>query len=295
MILKNLYLNSKDKMFIGILSLLFILLSITGWVLWGHIMFIISLGIIFFLLLTLQIEIYRRLYARSQEISKRHLFMDITDVIQSRRSIHKFIDKPVKENDIVKMLESARRAPSGGNTQPWHFIVIRDREKIDQMEKIISGKIGDLPRILKEYAEVSEEVAVSQIRAWSKSSLFFAQAAMTVAVLMKNITALYYKPYVQYVMDKKGLSEHEAKIYMSPVEVMSVSAAIENLILSAHSMGYGSCWLRVPFMAKEDLMNFLGVQPPWDLIAIVPVGYPDPDCSLSKVKRKKMEDIATFL
>jgi hypothetical protein len=48
-------------------------------------------------------------------------------------------------------------------------------------------------------------------------------------------------------------------------------------------------------MAKEDLMNFLEVQPLWHLVAIVPIGYSDPDCPLSKVKRKKMKDITSFL
>lgn len=44
--------------------------------------------------------------------------------IKMRRSIRKYIDQPVEEGKIIQLLESAILAPSGSNTQPWHFIVV---------------------------------------------------------------------------------------------------------------------------------------------------------------------------
>jgi nitroreductase len=291
----NLHLSNRDKKSIAILSLVFLLLSILGWQFWGGVVSIVSLAILFCFLLALQIEMYRRQQNRIREVSKRHLVTDITEVIQSRQSVRKFVDTPVLEKDIMKMLESARMAPSGGNSQPWHFFVVRDRETIKRMERLIAEKIEELSGILKKYSETPQANAGSQIKAWSRSSLFFAEAALVVAVLVKNIPYLYPKPCVRYVMDKKGLNECEARTYMGSVEMMSVSAAVENLILSAHALGYGSCWLRVPFMAKDDLMHLFGVRPPWDLVALVPIGYPDPRYPLSKVGRKEIKDIATFV
>ena len=55
--------------------------------------------------------------------------MDILQFIKSRRSIRKFIDKPVGHDDITKILEAARWAPSAGNCQPWRFIVVTDKKK----------------------------------------------------------------------------------------------------------------------------------------------------------------------
>src|SRR6056297_2569661 len=56
--------------------------------------------------------------------------------IFERRSIRKYKDKEVEEEKIQKLLEAAVAAPSAGNEQPWHFIVIKDREKLDHLAEI---------------------------------------------------------------------------------------------------------------------------------------------------------------
>ena len=48
--------------------------------------------------------------------------------IEMRRSIRKYIDKPVEDEKIAEILESARLAPSGNNTQPWQYIVVKSEE-----------------------------------------------------------------------------------------------------------------------------------------------------------------------
>jgi nitroreductase len=55
--------------------------------------------------------------------------MDVLQFIKSRRSIRKFLDKPVEKKDITVILEAARWAPSAGNCQPWRFIVVTDEKK----------------------------------------------------------------------------------------------------------------------------------------------------------------------
>jgi nitroreductase len=57
------------------------------------------------------------------------------DAILSRRSIRKYTKEPVSESDIKELLEAAMSAPSAGNEQPWHFIVIRDRKILDEIPK----------------------------------------------------------------------------------------------------------------------------------------------------------------
>ena len=56
--------------------------------------------------------------------------------IFERRSIRKYKDKEVEEEKMQKLLEAAVAAPSAGNEQPWHFIVIKDREKLDHLAEI---------------------------------------------------------------------------------------------------------------------------------------------------------------
>ncbi|WP_320171580.1 nitroreductase family protein [Maridesulfovibrio sp.] len=62
--------------------------------------------------------------------------MDVFEAIYSRRSIRKYEDKPVSEELISKLLGAAMMAPSAGNAQPWQFIVVDDREKLDAVSDI---------------------------------------------------------------------------------------------------------------------------------------------------------------
>ncbi|NOW05595.1 nitroreductase family protein [Clostridium beijerinckii] len=48
--------------------------------------------------------------------------------IEMRRSIRKYSNKPIEDEKINELLESARLAPSGNNTQPWHYIVVKSEE-----------------------------------------------------------------------------------------------------------------------------------------------------------------------
>ncbi len=57
------------------------------------------------------------------------------NVILERRSIRKYTDKKVEESKIKELLKAAMSAPSAGNQQPWHFIVINDRNILDEIPK----------------------------------------------------------------------------------------------------------------------------------------------------------------
>lgn len=54
--------------------------------------------------------------------------MNVTDAVNSRRSVRQFIDKPVSLEALKKILTTAQRAPSGGNTQPWSAVVVAGDE-----------------------------------------------------------------------------------------------------------------------------------------------------------------------
>ncbi len=58
------------------------------------------------------------------------------DAIFSRRSIRKYTSEPVKDEDIRKLLEAAMAAPSAGNGQPWHYLIINDRDSLDRISEI---------------------------------------------------------------------------------------------------------------------------------------------------------------
>lgn len=57
--------------------------------------------------------------------------MEFQDVVKTRRSIRNYTEKPVSEEMIEAVIRTAMMAPSAGNQQPWHFIVLRKREQLD--------------------------------------------------------------------------------------------------------------------------------------------------------------------
>jgi len=62
--------------------------------------------------------------------------MDVFECIVSRRSIRSFKDEPVPDEALERILEAARWAPSAVNRQPWHFIVIKNRETLRRIASL---------------------------------------------------------------------------------------------------------------------------------------------------------------
>jgi nitroreductase len=62
--------------------------------------------------------------------------MDAIDAIFTRRSIRRYKDDPLPDPIIYELLRAAMAAPSAGNEQPWHFIIIKDRDVLDRITQI---------------------------------------------------------------------------------------------------------------------------------------------------------------
>ncbi|TFG67318.1 MAG: nitroreductase family protein [Anaerolineales bacterium] len=62
--------------------------------------------------------------------------MDALEAIFTRRSIRRYTDEPVSAEDLKIILEAGMNAPSANNQQPWHFIVVDDRSKLNKIMKV---------------------------------------------------------------------------------------------------------------------------------------------------------------
>jgi len=71
--------------------------------------------------------------------------MDLFETIEGRRSVRKYKPKPIKRQLTKKLLNAACWAPSGGNIQPWKFIVVEDRTTLEMVRKISPGYFGETP------------------------------------------------------------------------------------------------------------------------------------------------------
>jgi nitroreductase len=216
---------------------------------------------------------------------------NLIEVIKSRRSVRRFLDKPVKKEHLEQILDAARFAPSGGNLQGWRFIVIQNTELIKKIELTIHHKIDELHETMNGCVENSDYFSASLATRLRKSSLFFPRAPITIAVLYKANPL--NKPYLEFLM-KKGFDRHDAHKSMGYVEIQSAAAATENLLLAAHSLGYGGCWMNVPFIAVKEIKDLLDISHPWEISALVPIGHPDPGSPLPKIYKKRLDEIVIF-
>src|ERR1035437_10115476 len=86
--------------------------------------------------------------------------MDFNELALSRRSIRNFLQKPISNDLIIKLLEAAQVAPSGGNCQPWHFYVIKDKSFILKIREksIRQDFITSAPVIIVVCADISKTI-----------------------------------------------------------------------------------------------------------------------------------------
>ena len=62
--------------------------------------------------------------------------MDTWDAIRARRDVRSYAAKPIDDVDLDQILEAGRRAPSSRNSQPWDFVVVTDREQLQELGRV---------------------------------------------------------------------------------------------------------------------------------------------------------------
>ena len=156
--------------------------------------------------------------------------MVIFDIIERRRSIRRFLNKPVEREKIQSCLAAARLAPSACNAQPWKFVVVDDPE--------VKTKVG--------------EAAFSGVYAMNA----FAKKAPVIIVVVSE--------------KGKFLSRAGGQFRGTPYYLIDVGIATEHLVLQAEELGLGTCWigwfnekavkpvLNIPKDRKVDILIAMG-------------------------------------
>lgn len=186
--------------------------------------------------------------------------METREAILRRRSIRKYKDIPISDEDLRDIMECGMYAPSASNLQPWHFVVVRSPEKKRKVEELMGIVIEKTRPELEEHFARHPEV-VRETVAFMKQL-----GGAPVYVLV-----FWYKP------DFNGKNPN--------VISMSNGAAIENILIAAADRGIGSCWLTAPLDAgigdrlREEFAPGKG-----EFAAMLTLGYPDID---PKAPRRK--------
>jgi len=193
--------------------------------------------------------------------------MELFDAIAGRKSIRRFKQTPVPDEVVNKILDAGRLAPSANNTQPWSFLVIKDREVLKNMAAAVREMIDRMVP----FAE-SEKQAQRLAAYKSNYYTFFEHAPVVIAVCMEG-----YDASTDQLLARMGYAPEDIMRLRPLPGLQSVSAAIEHMLLAVHALGYGSCWMTGPLVAQEAFGELLGYGKESSIAALLPIGLPDED------------------
>lgn len=190
--------------------------------------------------------------------------MDLFEAIKGRTSIRRFKDQPVPEADIERILDAGRLAPSANNTQPWSFLVVRDRQVLANMAQAVREMVDRM----MPFAE--DEKQAQRLAAYRGTYYtFFEKAPVVIVVFLEG-----YDASTNRLFARMGYAaEDVARLRPNP-GLQSVAAAVEHMLLAAHALGYGSCWMTGPLIAQEAFEKMLGYGKEKCIAALLPVGVP---------------------
>ncbi len=192
--------------------------------------------------------------------------ISLFEVIRTQRSIRHFSTAPVSDEVVTRILEAAIRAPSGGNTQPWYFLVIRDRE--------IKRRLGDW--YLKAWSEIVADMSRDQAASESY------RAGGDMGRQMENV------PVVIVVCVR--LDDRDISI----VSGSSVYPAVQNLMLAARALGLGTVLTTNHTRYEEEVKRLLGIPDGVSSAALIPLGYPAEGERFGGSRRKPLAEVTFY-
>lgn len=182
--------------------------------------------------------------------------MSCEDAIKNRRSIRKFEKRPVMDEDLEKIIEAARLAPSGTNRQPWRFVLLKD----DEAREKISGSVVQ-PFVIEAPALF---VCCLDRRAYVRSLVEKRMKELVQAEVISEEAA-------GYIYQRK-MPEQVEDVVIPASAYLDLGIAVENMTLMATALGLGSCWVRL--FNPQQVHDALGLSAEVEPVVLLPVGYP---------------------
>jgi nitroreductase len=210
--------------------------------------------------------------------------LTVQQAIRQRRSIRSFTDKPVPDDIIRELLEAARLAPSASNRQPWRFIVVTDPKERARLRQICWDQafIEQAPVVFVCCADLTAYAQPSRL----KRSQEFMDYGVN-----ETLSGRFADPELRAALLK--MPDPDLGIFVA-IAAANVYIAVEHMVLTATTLGLGSCW--VGALGDEGEINAMfGLPKTTVVVAVLPVGYPAvtppprPRISLSEMLLRPLE------
>ncbi len=195
-------------------------------------------------------------------MSKLQLSAD--DVLTTTRAVRKRLDfdRPVEMSVLRECLEIALQAPSGSNSQGWHFVIVTDPAKKAAIAKLYLKAFDDYEagpaQPTKQHLD-DPSMAPTQARVLSSARYLADNLAKVPAMLI---------PCCAGRPDTAGLPHGVvASIYGS------IMPAVWSFMLAARERGLGTCWTSLHLNSEQDVAALLGIPDDFAQVALIPIAY----------------------
>ncbi len=202
------------------------------------------------------------------------------DVILRRRSVRLYKKRQVPEFMVRRILEAGRFAPTAGNSQSWKFIVVREPKLIADLTEVVV-RICKLFTWLLDYRRklLSWRLPLAKLFIRLKPNDLAPVPFSAVPLIAERKLGLYHgAPTVILILkDVRGVSNPD----------LDAGIAGQNMVLAAHSMGLGTCWVSFTKLALQYApwwKKRLGIAHPYKFVSSLAVGFPvgHPDQMVSR-------------
>lgn len=187
----------------------------------------------------------------------------LSELMACRRSVRAFRSEPVPDALLEALLQDAVTAPSPSNQQPWRFVVVTRRERIEAMAALVREAVARIGQAVTEQGRES-------FLAYGDYFVRFEAAPAVIVAVHRG------RQVLQRLVDERlAQRDRQAIVAMERDSGLTATAmAVQNLLLSAHARGLGASAMTGPTVAGASLLALLEVPPGWAIAAVVPVGWP---------------------
>lgn len=169
------------------------------------------------------------------------------DVVKNRRSVRAFKSDPIPDDDIIKIIDAARMAPTSGNQQPWKFLVISDRKKIDALKR---EKLKEAETYFRDSRKLNGEELKKQLIQTEEQLVTGYLSAPTYIVVLTDNNSRY--PTYNH--------------WDGPL-------AAGYMMLAAWALGYGTVFISDSF-SEELTKKVFNIPEQYTRVCFTPVGVP---------------------
>jgi nitroreductase len=190
--------------------------------------------------------------------------MDLIEGLMTTRAMRRYSDEPVSEEEIITCLRAALQAPSGGNIQPWQFLVVADPEKRARLGEIYRRaytryEAAMLPTVPPFRDEVQKAGFDRTVAASRHLADHLGSAPVILLFLMPSITMT--------------LSDDDGDLDVG-TPYASLYPAVQNFMLAARGLGLGTALTTVHRIYQDEVRALFEIPDRFEIPALVPVGRP---------------------